>query len=56
LKRDQRIDVCRIIAAAVIEHLKRCGWRFDHPPSSAGAKPVRIEDRHGVDNPKPRFT
>jgi hypothetical protein len=41
VKRDQGIDVCRLIAEGVIEHLKRCGWRFYHAsPSSddAGGK------------------
>jgi hypothetical protein len=33
VKRDQSIDVCRLIAEAVVEHLRRCGWRF-HRPSS----------------------
>jgi hypothetical protein len=36
VKRDQGIDVCHVVAEAVIEHLKRCGWRFDHLPSSGG--------------------
>ena len=36
IKRDQGIDFCRLIAEAVIEHLKRCGWRFDHVPPSGG--------------------
>jgi hypothetical protein len=36
LKRGQGIDACRFIARAVVEHLKRCGWRFYHVPSSTG--------------------
>lgn len=27
VKRDQGIDVCRLIAEAVTEHLPRCDWR-----------------------------
>jgi hypothetical protein len=36
VKRGQGIDVCRLIAEAVIEHLRRCGWRFYRVPPSAG--------------------
>jgi hypothetical protein len=35
LKRDQGFDVCRLVARAVVEHLKLCGWRF-YPPASPG--------------------
>jgi hypothetical protein len=36
VKRDQSIDVCRLIAVAVIEHLTRCGWRCYRAPASEG--------------------
>jgi hypothetical protein len=38
VKRDQGIDVCRLVAQTVIEHPKQCGWRFFHLPAS-GAPP-----------------
>jgi hypothetical protein len=46
LKRGQDIDACLFVARAVVEHLKRYGLRFDHPPSlartsSPGAREVR---------------
>jgi hypothetical protein len=44
VKRDQRIDLCRLIAEAVIEHLKRCGWRFHHLPSSSGLPDSQARD------------
>jgi hypothetical protein len=43
VKRDQGIDVCRLIAEAVIEHLKRSGWRYYHSSSSAGPPSRRDE-------------
>jgi hypothetical protein len=36
LKRDQGIDMCRLIAEGVVEHLNRCGRRFYRLPSSGG--------------------
>jgi hypothetical protein len=36
LKRAQGIDVCGLVARYVVEHLKRCGWRFYHPSLPPG--------------------
>jgi hypothetical protein len=45
MKRGQGIDVCGLVARYVVEHLKRCGWRFYHPSAAPGpsAQETRVK-------------